>query len=124
MFFKLMSYPSLDSIIIFLKSLVTFANNPVWVEYSFILFASAVISVASILAFMDTGSLFLPFKSNVTEPFTPLSKGPNKTFVFAETFTPVPANSVFNFLAKYNALDPTGTLVVLSILSSLVIFIE
>ena len=100
MFFKLMSYPSLDSINIFLKSLVIFANKPVWEEYSLILFASAEISLESILALIDTASEFLPFKSNVTEPLTPSLKGPSKTFVFADTFTPVPASSVFNLFAK------------------------
>ena len=91
-FFKLMSYPSLDSIIIFLKSPVTVANKPVWEEYSLILFASAEISLASILAFIDTASEFFPFKSNVIEPLTPSLKGPSKTLVLADTFTPVPAN--------------------------------
>ena len=62
-----MSYPSLDSIIIFLKSPVTVANKPVWEEYSFILFASAEISLASTLAFIETASGFLPFKSNKIE---------------------------------------------------------
>ena len=93
-----MSYPSLDSMIIFLKSEVTVANKPVCEEYSLILFASAEISLASILAFIETASVFLPFKSNVMEPLTPSSKGPSKTYVFADTFTPVPANSVFNLL--------------------------
>ena len=95
-----MSYPSLDSMIIFLKSEVTVAISPVCEEYSLILFASAEISLASILALIDTASVFLPFKSNVTAPLTPSSNGPSKTFVFAVTFTPVPANSVFNLLAK------------------------
>ena len=86
-----MSYPSLDSISIFLKSEVTVAIRPVCEEYSLILFASAEMSLASILAFIETASVFLPFKSNVKEPLTPSSKGPSKTFVFADTFTPVPA---------------------------------
>ena len=51
-------------------------------------------------AFIDTASEFLPFKSNVTAPLTPSSNGPSITLVFAVTFTPVPANSVFNLLAN------------------------
>ena len=60
-----MSYPSLDSIIIFLKSEVTVANKPVCEEYSLILFASAEISLASTLAFIETASGFLPFKNHI-----------------------------------------------------------
>ena len=95
-----MSYPSFESIIIFLKSLVTFAIKPVWDEYSLILLAKADISLAATLALIDTALLFLPFRSKVNAPLVPSFKGPSITLVLAETFTPVPAKSVLSLLAE------------------------
>ena len=95
-----MSYPSFEFIIIFLKSLVTTASKPVWDVYWLICFASADISLESMLAFIKTASVFLPFKLNVTDPLTSSSKGPSITFVLAVTLTPVPAKSVLSLLAK------------------------
>ena len=79
---------------------MTVAIRPVCDEYSFILFASDEISLAAILAFIDTASVFLPFKSKETDPLTPSSNGPSKTLVLADMFTPVPANSVLSLFAK------------------------
>jgi hypothetical protein len=65
---------------IFLKSFVTVAIKPVCEVYSFILFASDEMSFAAILAFIETASVFFPFKSKVTDPVVPLSNGPKHNF--------------------------------------------
>ena len=82
-----------------MKSLVKTAVKPVCEAYSLIFLASIDKSVDATLAFIETASVFLPFKSKVTAPLTPSSNGPSITLLLAVTLTPVPANSDVSLLA-------------------------
>ncbi len=58
-------------------------------------------SLASIVALIDIGSLFFAFNLKLMSPLVPLLKGPKSTLVFASTAIPVPDNSVDNFFTRY-----------------------
>ena len=92
------SYPSFDSIIIWSKSDVLIACKPVCDENWFIALANEDISVESIVADIDTGSVFLPTNFKLMLPLVPFFIGPRSILVFASTDTPVSAKSVFSLL--------------------------
>ena len=115
------SYPSSDSMINWSKFKVLIAFKPVWVEYWFITFANAEMSLASIVALIDIGSLFFAFNLKLMSPLVPLLKGPKSTLVFASTAIPVPDNSVDNFFTRYWAEAFIGTSVVFVALLTLVV---